>query len=129
MLEGVNWLGVALGAVLSFGAGWFYYSPKGFYPVWSVSAGVRHQPGDPMAAAFGSLVLGLILYAVFVGVMMARGQTGLLIFGIVTFIVMAYSTNAFKKLGAISRTVDAGSWALSGGLMIASQWLLGGAAP
>ncbi len=129
MFDGVNWLGVGLGALLSFVAGWFYYSPKGFYPAWSASAGVQHKPGDPMGAAFGSLVVGLILYAVFVGVMMARGQCGPLVLGILAFIIMAYSNNAFKKLGAVSRTVDAGSWALSGGLMIGAQWLLGGAAP
>ena len=125
MFEGVNWLGVGLGAVLAFVAGWFYYSPKGFYSMWSASAGVQHKPGDPMAAAFGSLVAGLILYAVFVGVMMARGQTGPLVFGIFAFIIMGYASNAFKKLGAVSRTVDAGSWALSGLLMIGAQWVLG----
>lgn len=125
MFEGVNWLGVGLGAVLSFVAGWFYYSPKGFYPAWSASSGVQHSPGDPMAAAFGSLVVGLCLYAVFVGVMMARGQAAPLIFGIFAFIIMGYSNNAFKKLGAVSRTVDAGSWALSGVLMIGAQWVLG----
>lgn len=51
MFEGMNWLGVGLGAILSFVAGWFYHSPKGFYLVWSPSAGVRHKAGDPMPAA------------------------------------------------------------------------------
>ena len=77
-----------------------------------------------MGAAFGSLTLGLILYAVFVGVMVARGMTGPLILGILTFIVMGYSNNAFKKLGATSRTIDAGSWAASGVLMLLAQWVL-----
>lgn len=124
MFEGVNWLAVGLGFVLSFGFGWFYYGPKGFYPAWSASAGIRHEKGDPMGAAFGSLIVGLALYAVFVGVMVARGMTGALILGIVTFIVMGYSNNAFKKLGATSRTIDAGSWAASGVLMLLAQGLL-----
>lgn len=127
MFAGVNWLGVGLGFVAAFMLGWLYYSPKGFYPIWSQSAGVRHEPGDPMGASFGSLVLGLLLYAVFVGVMMARGQLGPLVLGILAFIVMGYSNNAFKKLGAVSRSVDAGSWALSGAVMILAQWLVGGA--
>jgi hypothetical protein len=71
--------------------------------------------------------VGLLLYAAFVGVMMARGQLGPLVLGILAFIVMGYSNNAFKKLGAVSRTVDAGSWALSGAVMIVAQWLVGGA--
>jgi hypothetical protein len=85
---------------------------------------VTHKEGDPMLAPFGSLVLGLILYAVFVGVMVARGMTGPLILGIVAFIVMAYANNAFKKLGATSRAIDAGSWAASGILMLLAQWVL-----
>jgi hypothetical protein len=128
MFAGVNWLGVGLGFVAAFVLGWLYYSPKGFYPVWSASAGVSHAPGDPMGASFGSLVLGLLLYAVFVGVMLARGMLGPLVLGIVAFIVMGYSGNAFKKLGSVSRTVDAGSWALSGVVMILAQWIVGGAA-
>ncbi len=118
MFEGVNWLAVALGFMAAFGFGWFYYGPKGFYPAWSASAGVQHGPGDPMGAAFGSLVAGLILYAVFVGVMVAKGMTGPLVLGILAFIVMGYSNNAFKKLGGVSRAIDAGSWAASGGLML-----------
>ena len=37
---------------------------------------------------------------------------------------MAYSNNAFKKLGGVSRAIDAGSWALSGVLMLLAQWVL-----
>lgn len=124
LFDGVNWLAVGLGAVVSFVLGWFWYSPKGFYPAWSVSAKVQHQHGDPMGAAFGSLILGLLLYSTFVGVMMARGQLGPLAFGIFAFIIMACSNNAFKKLGAASRTIDAGSWAASGAVMIGFQLLL-----
>lgn len=124
MFEGVNWLAVGLGAIASFALGWFWYSPKGFYTVWSASAKVSHDKGDPMGAAFGSLVLGLLLYATFVGVMMARGLLGPLLLGILAFVIMGYSNNAFKKLGAASRTVDAGSWAASGVLMILAQLLL-----
>ncbi len=121
LFGGVSWPGVLAGALLAFAVGWFWYSAKGFYPAWSASAGVRHRPGDPMGAAFGSLIVGLLLYSLFVGVMVARGQTGPLILGIVTFIILGYSNNAFKKLGAVSRAVDAGSWAVSGLLMLIAQ--------
>lgn len=124
MFEGVDWLGVVVGVVAAFVAGWFWYSPKGFYPAWSASAKVQHAPGDPMGPAFGSLVVGLVLYGLFVGVMMARGLCGPLVLGIAAFIVMGFSNNAFKKLGPVSRWVDAGSWAVSGALMILAQWLI-----
>ena len=65
----------------------------------------------------------MILYSVWVGAMVAHGLTGLCILGIAVFIVMGYSNNAFKKLGAASRAIDAGSWALSGVIMLAAQWL------
>jgi hypothetical protein len=61
--------------------------------------------------------------------MVVRGQAGPLILGIGAFISLGYSNNAFKNLGAVSRMVDAGSWAASGALMIAAQWVMGGAAP
>lgn len=123
LFAGVGWLGVLVGAVAAFLIGWFWYSPRGFYPAWSASAGVSHQPGDPMGASFGSLIVGLILYALFVGVMMARGQCAPLVLGIVAFVIMGYSNNAFKKLGGVSRAIDAGSWGVSGLVMILAQWL------
>ena len=49
MFEGVDWLGVVVGVVAAFAAGWFWYSPKGFYPAWSASAKVQHAPGDRIA--------------------------------------------------------------------------------
>lgn len=125
LFEGVSWLGVIVGAAAAFGVGWLWYSPKGFYPGWSASSGVKHAPGDPMAAAFSSLVAGIVLLSLFVGVMMARGMVGPLILGALAFIVMAYSGNAFKKQGAYARSVDAGSWAASLVLMILAQAIFG----
>lgn len=61
--------------------------------------------------------------------MLAHGMTRPLVLAIGTFIVMAYSNSAFKKLGNAARLVDAGSWAASGVLMILAQWLVGGRAP
>jgi hypothetical protein len=124
MFADVNWLAVGLGFIAAFGFGWFYYGPKGLYAAWSASAGVQHSPGDPMGAAFGSLVLGLMLYSIFVGVMVAKGLVGPVCLGILAFVVMGYSNNAFKKLGAISRAIDAGSWAASGGLMLLAHSLV-----
>ena len=124
MFAGIDWLGVAIGAVASFVVGWWYYSAKGFYKPWSESAGITMERGDPMGASFGSLVVGLVLYSVWVGAMVAQGLTGLCVLGIVVFIVMGYSNNAFKKLGAVSRAIDAVSWALSGVLMLAAQWVV-----
>ena len=124
LFTGVNWLATIVGAVAAFLVGWLWYSPRGFYPAWSKSAGVRHDKGDPMGASFGSLVVGLLLYALFVGVMWARGQCGPLALGILAFIILGYSGNTFKKLGGVSRAVDAGSWAVSGLLMVLAQWIL-----
>ena len=124
MFEGVNWMAVALGFALAFGLGWFWYGPKGFYAAWSRSSGVVHSREDNMTVPFGTLVLGLFLYAVFVGVMVARGMVAEMSFGILTFLVLGFSNNSFKKLGPLSRVIDAGSWAASGAIMVVVQWLL-----
>ena len=124
LFAGVSWMAVVLGAIAAFVAGWFWYSPKGFYPGWSEATGVQHDKGDAMGAAFGSLVVGLILLSLFVSVMMARGLCGPLVLGILAFTVMGYSNNAFKKHKSYGRTVDAGSWLVSSGLMILANWLV-----
>ena len=121
--DGVSWLAVALGAIAAFAVGWFWYSPKGFYPGWSEATGIRHDKGDPMGVAFGSLVVGIILLSLFVSVMMARGLCGPLVLGILAFTVMGYSNNAFKKHGAYARNVDAGSWMVSSALMFLANWI------
>ncbi len=81
--------------------------------------------GVRLGAAFGRLVVGLILPAVFAGRMMARGQTGPPIFGPFSLGATGHSNNAFQKPGAVSRTVDAGSRTLSGVRMIGARWVLG----
>ena len=124
LFDGVSWLAVALGFVAAFGLGWFWYSPRGFYTGWSEATGVRHDKSDNMAAAFGSLIIGLVLLSLFVSVMMARGQCGPLVLGILAFVIMGYSNNAFKKHKAYARTVDAGSWLASCALMIIANWLV-----
>ncbi len=124
LFAGVNWLAVLVGVIASFVAGWIWYSPKGFYTGWSAAARVTHDRSEPMAVTFGSLVLGLVLLGLFVGVMMARGQLGPLLLGIAAYVVMGYSNNAFKKLGPFARNVDAGSWLLSAALMIGAQLVL-----
>lgn len=124
LFVGVSWLAVVLGFLAAFGLGWFWYSPRGFYAGWSEATGVRHDRSDNMAASFGSLIVGLILLSLFVSVMMARGQCGLLVLGVLAFVMMGYSGNAFKKQKAYGRAVDAGSWLGSAGLMIIANWLV-----
>lgn len=124
LFAGVNWMAVVVGVIASFIAGWIWYSPKGFYTGWAASARVTREENEPMGAMFGSLVLGLVLVGLFVGVMMARGQLGPLLLGVAAYVVMGYSNNAFKKLGPYARNVDAGSWLLSAALMIGAQLVL-----
>jgi hypothetical protein len=63
MFEVMDWLGVVVGAVASFVAGWYFCG------------------ADPMGASFGSLMIGLILCSTWVGAMVAHGLTGLRVLG------------------------------------------------
>lgn len=63
VFDDVNWPAVGLGAFASFILGWFWCAPNGFYPLWSASAKVRYEKGDPMGAGDGPLVLGLLPHA------------------------------------------------------------------
>ena len=69
--EGVNWIGVAIAFVVSFGFGWWYYSPAGVWNVWKRAAKVTNEDmeNSSMGVAFGGTILanilGVILLAVF----------------------------------------------------------------
>ena len=60
--NGVSWLAVIVGAVLSFLLGWQWYSPKLFGEKWAAGSGVKMGSGDQMpAGAMASQAIGLLL--------------------------------------------------------------------
>lgn len=122
LTAGVNWLGVIVGAVLSFLAGWLWYSPKLFGPKWAEGVGVEMGAASEMpVGAMVSQGIGLLLMSWFVGVTAVSNALFTVILGTVAFTVLAYSGGMFSKKSGYARNVEAGYWLVSLVIMIICQ--------
>ena len=122
LMTGVSWLAVVVGAVVSFLAGWLWYSPKLFGPKWAEGVGVEMGTASEMpVAAMVSQVVGLLLMSWFVGVTAASDALLTVILGTVAFVVLAYSGGLFRKNSTYARNTDAGYWLVSLVIMIICQ--------
>lgn len=109
LTNGVSWLGVVSGAVVSFLAGWLWYSQKVFGRKWAEGARVRLDTAAVMpAGALVSQALGLFLMSWFVGVTAVSNALLTVILATVAFAVLAYSGGMFSQKSAYTRNVEAG---------------------
>jgi hypothetical protein len=119
---GVSWLGVVVGAVVSFLVGWAWYSEKLFGRKWAEGTGVRLA--DASAMPVGAMLLqaiGLLLMSWFVGVAAASNALLTVILATVAFGVLAYSGGQFAQKSAYARNVEAGYLAICLVIMVVSQ--------
>lgn len=118
----VSWLAVVIGAIVSFLAGWLWYSPKLFGVKWAEGTGVEMGTADNMPfGALGFLLVGLFLMSWFVGVTAVSSALFTVILATLAFTVLAYSGGMFAKKSSYARGVDAGYWVLSLVIMIICQ--------
>lgn len=122
LLNGVSWLGVLAGAVVSFLVGWLWYSPKLFGVKWAEGVGVELGDASEMpVGAMVSQVIGLLLMSWFVGVTAVSNALLTVILATVAFTVLAYSGGMFTKKSGYARMVDAGYWLVALVIMIVCQ--------
>ncbi|WP_299864801.1 DUF1761 domain-containing protein [uncultured Hoeflea sp.] len=122
----ISWLAVIAGAILSFLAGWLWYSPMLFGPKWAEGVGVEMGTASEMpVAAMVAQMVGLLLMSWFVGVTAAAGALATVILATLAFTALAYSGGLFTKKSAYARNVDAGYWIVALVIMIAVQALIG----
>ncbi len=129
LMEGVNWLGVIVGTVVSFLAGWLWYSPKLFGTKWA--EGSRVQLGNANEMPVGAMiaqVVGLFLMSWLVGVTMANNAVWTAILATLAFAILAYSGSMFSQKTAYARVVDFGYWIVALVIMVICQSLFLGMA-
>ncbi|SFR34700.1 Protein of unknown function [Yoonia tamlensis] len=121
----VNFIAVIVGAILSFIAGWAWYSPMLFGTKWAEGSGVKLGTANDMPlAAMASQAIGLLLMSWFVGVTAAHEMLATVILATLGFAVLAYSGNTFSGKTAYARNVDAGYWIAALVVMIIVQGVL-----
>lgn len=127
LITAPSWLAVLAGAILSFLAGWLWYSPMLFGPKWAEGVGVEMGTADNMpVAAMATQLIGLLLMSWFIGAATASGLLPLAVLGALAFTVLAYSGGLFTQKSAYARAAEAGYWIVALVLMILSHSLIGG---
>lgn len=122
LINGVSWIGVIVGAVVSFLIGWLWYSPKLFGTKWAQGVGV--ELGDAAEMPVAALItnfFGLLLMSWFVGVTAASNALLTVILATLAFTFLAYSGGLFTKKSAYARNVEAGYWIVALVVMIVCQ--------
>lgn len=115
----VSWIAVIVGAVVSFLAGWLWYSPKLFGPKWAAGLGLEMGTASEMpVGAMVSQIIGLFLMSWFVAVTAANNLLLTVILATIAFTVLAYSGGMFAKQNTYVRNVNAGYWIASLVIMI-----------
>ena len=123
--EGVNWLAVGVGTVLSFLLGWLWYSPKLFGTKWAAGIGVELGSVSAMPmAAMGFQLLATFLLAWVVGVMETRQAFVTMVLIVAAIVVFIVANGQFARKSRYAIMVEAGFVAAMGVLMFGAQVIL-----
>ena len=120
--DGVNWIAVISGTVVSFLAGWLWFSPKLFGTKWAEGSRVELGIASSMPVfAMGSQVLALFLLALVVGVTATTDALITAILAILAVAVFTLSMGSFSQKNNYALGVDASYVVLTGVIMILAQ--------
>lgn len=124
-LANVNWLAVIAGTIVSFFAGWLWYSQSLFGKKWAEGSGVQLGSASSIPIfAMLSQLLALLMLALVVGITETTNALLTAILAIVTVTIFALSMGAFIKKSGYALAVDASYILVAGVIMILAQGLL-----
>jgi hypothetical protein len=112
IIQGVNWLAVGAGAVISFVLGFLWYSPLMFGKRWAEGVGVE-AGARPSAAALITQLLGLFLMSWFIGVAAVIDNLAVAILAVAAFSVLFFSAGLFTRKDPFVRNIEVGHWIVS----------------
>jgi hypothetical protein len=125
LTEGVNWLAVIIGTILSFILGWAWYSPLLFVKKWMEGLNIKPNPEAKMPV--GPLVVQLVgtfLLAWLVGITAAHNALATIILIVAAIIVLIIANGMFSSKGSHAIAIEAGFIAAMAVVMIAIQGIL-----
>ncbi|MCG8335991.1 MAG: DUF1761 domain-containing protein [Proteobacteria bacterium] len=121
----VHWLPVVVGTVVSFLAGWAWYSPKLFGKKWADGSGVSLESADKMPVfAMVSQLLALFILALVIGMTAAVNALFTAILAILAVAAFTASMGGFVKKSHAAIAIDFFYIIVAGVIMIASQGIL-----
>jgi Protein of unknown function (DUF1761) len=125
LTEGVNWLAVIIGTILSFILGWAWYSPMLFAKKWIEGINVKPNPDAkvPVSALVMQLI-GTFLLAWLVGITAAHNALATIILIVLTIIVLIVANGIFTSKSNYAIATETGFVAAMAVVMIAVQAIL-----
>lgn len=121
----LNWLAVIIGAVLSFLAGWLWFSPMLFGEKWAEGSRVELGSADDMPfVAMAAQGIALLLISTLIGLTAANNMLGTAIVAILGIAAFSVSVGGFVKKTNYAMMVDGGYVIAFGIIMIAVQAIL-----
>jgi uncharacterized protein DUF1761 len=125
LTEGVNWLAVGVGTVLSFLLGWVWYSPMLFVKKWI--EGINVMPNANAKVPVPAMVMQLIatfLLAWLVGIGAAHNALATTILIVLSIIALFIANGLFGSKSNYAIATEAGFVAAMAVVMIAVQGIL-----
>ncbi len=123
LTEGVNWLAVGVGTVLSFLLGWLWYSPWLFANKWMEGVGMKPDGKMEMPPLIVQLI-GTFLLAWVVGITAAQNALLTIILIAAAFVVLIAANGMFSMKSRYAIATEAGFVAAMAVVMIAVQGIL-----
>jgi len=120
----VNWLAVAVSAVLAYVLGYLWYSPKLFGRQWAEGVGLKQAPENLPVAAMAMQALGTFLLAWVVGVTAANNALLTVILVVATIVALMLAGSLFTLKSRYAMFTEAGFVAAMAAIMIAAQGIL-----
>lgn len=125
LTEGVNWLAVIIGTVLSFILGWAWYSPLLFVKKWMEGINVKPNPDAKMpASAMIVQLLGTFMLSWLVGITAAHNALATILLIFATIIALIIANGIFVSKSSYAIATEAGFVAAMAVVMIGVQAIL-----
>jgi len=125
LTEGVNWLAVGVGTVLSFLLGWAWFSPLLFVKKWVEGINVKPDPDAKMpAAAMVMQLIATFLLAWLVGIGAAHNALAMTILIVLTIIALFVANGLFGSKSNHAIAIEGGFVAAMAVVMIVVQAIL-----
>jgi len=121
LLDGVSWIGVVVGFVVSFLVGWLWYSPKLFGPKWAEGVGIKLNDGSPMAMAMIFQILATFGLAWLFGITAASESLLTIILVLFTIIFFIISNGKYAQKSNAAVMIEASYIFVMGIIMVVCQ--------
>lgn len=120
--EALNWTAVLVGTVVSFFAGWIYYSVKPIRVTWATGTGISSEPPEKMPMlAMALQVVGLFLLALVIGITAQSNALITALLAIFAAAAMVMAQDGFSQKSGAATIIDGIYVVLAGALMIVCQ--------